>query len=119
MEPISPMQTKRFPTQIGVGGFAISELERKLVNDVLDSNRLTYGPVTKEFERQFALRHEVRHAAFTNSGTSALHIAIQALKERHGWADGDEVLVPAVTFLATSNVVLHCNLVPVFVEVDR
>ncbi len=43
---------------------------------------------------------------------------MQALKETHGWKDGDEVLVPSVTFVATANVVLHNNLQPVFVDVD-
>jgi dTDP-4-amino-4,6-dideoxygalactose transaminase len=111
-------QLKRYPQQIGVGGLSISDYEKQLVNEVLNSNRLTYGAYTKEFERLFAKAHNVRHAAFVNSGTSALHIAIAALKERHGWADGDEVLVPAVTFVATSNIVLHNNLKPVFVEVE-
>ena len=108
---------KRYPRQIGVGGVRISDLEKRLVNEVLESNRLTYGPMSKRFEREFAARHEVRDAIFTNSGTSALHIAIAVLKERFHWKDGDEVLVPAVTFVATPNVVLHNNLIPVFVDV--
>jgi perosamine synthetase len=40
------------------------------------------------------------------------------LKIRHGWSDGDEVIVPAVTFVATSNIVLHNNMVPNFVDVE-
>jgi dTDP-4-amino-4,6-dideoxygalactose transaminase len=56
---------------------------------------------------------------FLNSGTSALHVALQVLKSRHGWSDGDEVIVPAVTFVATSNIILHNNMKPVFVDVDR
>ncbi|MDQ3244073.1 MAG: DegT/DnrJ/EryC1/StrS family aminotransferase, partial [Gemmatimonadota bacterium] len=62
--------------------------------------------------------HGCRFGLMCNSGTSALQIAIAALKETHGWADGDEVLVPALTFVATSNVVLYNNLIPVFVDVD-
>src|SRR5262249_5744359 len=53
-----------------------------------------------------------------NSGTSALQIALAALKEVYGWQDGDEVLVPALTFVATPNVVFYNNLKPVFVDVD-
>ena len=41
------------------------------------------------------------------------------MKKLHGWADGDEVLVPAVTFVATANIVLHNRMVPVLVDVDR
>jgi dTDP-4-amino-4,6-dideoxygalactose transaminase len=53
-----------------------------------------------------------------NSGTSALHVGLAALKAMHGWSDGDEVIVPAVTFVATANVVIHNNLKPVFVDVE-
>src|SRR5215510_14176759 len=110
---------KKYPYQIGVGGLVLTSYEKQLVNQVLDSNRLTYGDMTKRFEREFAASHGARHGLFMNSGTSALHVALAALKNRHGWADGDEVIVPAVTFVATSNIVLHNNLVPVFADVER
>ncbi len=104
--------------EIGVGGFAVSPLARRYVNEVLDSNRLSYGSFHRRFETGFAAEHDCRHAVFLNSGTSALQIALQALKEKHGWKDGDEVIVPAVTFIATSNIVLHNRMVPVFADVD-
>jgi dTDP-4-amino-4,6-dideoxygalactose transaminase len=104
--------------QIGVGGFRISERARQLVLDVLDSGRLNAGPMMARFEAAIAALHERRFGLMCNSGTSALQIALAALKERDGWADGDEVLVPALTFIATSNVVLYNQLRPVFVDVD-
>ncbi|MDP3542076.1 MAG: DegT/DnrJ/EryC1/StrS family aminotransferase [Elusimicrobiota bacterium] len=104
--------------EIGVGGFAVSALARRYVNEVLDSNRLSYGPFHRRFEAAFAAEHDSKHSVFCNSGTSALQIALQALKEKHGWADGDEVVVPSVTFIATSNIVLHNRMVPVFADVD-
>lgn len=104
--------------QIGVGGFRISERAKELVMQVLDSNRVTSGPMMARFEERIAALHGCRFGLMSNSGTSALQIALQALKERHGWADGDEVLVPALTFVATSNVVLYNGLKPVFVEVE-
>lgn len=110
---------KRFDYQIGVGGLEISDYEKQLVNEVLASNRLTYGPYSKKFERDFAAKHDCKFGLYVNSGTSALHIGLQALKERHGWQDGDEVLVPAVTFVATSNIVLHNRMTPVFVDVEQ
>jgi len=115
-----PAKKKAQPArrEIGVGGFALSPRARRYVGEVLRSNRLSYGPFHRRFEAKFAAEHDCRHAVFCNSGTSALHIALQALKERRGWADGDEVLVPAVTFIATSNVVLHNRMTPVFVDVD-
>lgn len=54
----------------------------------------------------------------TNSGTDALRIALAALKERGNWKDGDIVFVPAVTFVATVNVVLQLNLTPKLVDVS-
>jgi perosamine synthetase len=110
---------RKFPRQIGVGGVVFSDYEKKLVNEVLESNQLTYGPMTKRFEEEFARRHSCNYGLFMNSGTSALHVALAALKECHGWADGDEVIVPAVTFVATSNIVLHNQMIPVFVDVEQ
>jgi len=110
---------KKFPRQIGVGGLVISGYEKKLVNEVLESNQLTYGPMTKRFEEEFARSHGCEFGLFMNSGTSALHVALAALKESYDWADDDEVIVPAVTFVATSNIVLHNRMIPVFVDVER
>lgn len=104
--------------QVTVGDFVAGPKEREYVQRVLDTGRLSYGPFGKAFEKGWAEAHDSRFAVFCNSGTSALHIAVQALKERHGWRDGDEVIVPATTFVATANVVLHNNLTPVFVDVD-
>jgi perosamine synthetase len=104
--------------QIGVGGFKIGEPEKRYLNQVIESSRLSYGPMTQTLEAIFADLHDCKYAIFCNSGTSALHVAMAVLKERGGWADGDEVLVPAVTFIATSNIVLHNGLRPVFVDVE-
>lgn len=104
--------------QIGVGGFRTSERAKQLVMEVLDSNRITSGPMMSRFESEIAALHDRRFGLMSNSGTSALQIALAALKEMHGWRDGDEVLVPALTFVATSNVVMYNNLVPVFVDVE-
>ncbi|MGH9421707.1 MAG: DegT/DnrJ/EryC1/StrS family aminotransferase, partial [Thermoanaerobaculia bacterium] len=104
--------------QIGVGGFRASDRAKELVMKVLESNRITAGPMMSQFESEVASLHGCRFGLMSNSGTSALQIALGALKEKHGWADGDEVLVPAVTFVATANVVLYNDLVPVFVDVE-
>jgi len=104
--------------EIGVGGFEVSDLARQYVNQVLDSGRLSYGKFSREFEEQFASRHEVKYAVCCNSGTSAIHVALACLKEVENWRDGDEVIVPAVTFVATSNMVILNGLKPVFVDID-
>jgi perosamine synthetase len=104
--------------QIGIGGCRISPRAKQLVMEALDSNRLSAGPMMQQFEQAVARAHGCRYGLMCNSGTSALHMALAAIKEREGWLDGDEVLVPAITFVATSNVVLHNNLTPVFVDVE-
>ena len=104
--------------QIGVGGCHISAQSKDLVMKVLDSGRLSSGPMMARFEAEIAAIHDSRHGLMCNSGTSALHIALAALKEKYGWQDGDEVLVPALTFVATANVVLYNGLKPVFVDVE-
>jgi perosamine synthetase len=113
-----PLRAVSGRTQIGVGDCRISARAKELVLQVLDSERLSAGPMMDRFEREVARLHGCRHGLMCNSGTSALHIALAALKEKHGWQDGDEVLVPALTFVATSNVVLYNDLTPVFVDVE-
>ena len=114
----APRVATAAPARIGLGTAEISPLQRQYVNDVLNKNRLSYGEYTRRFEREFARLHDRRFAIFCNSGTSALQVAVHALKEREGWKDGDEVLVPAVTFVASSNVVLQNRLTPIFVDVE-
>ena len=106
-------------SKIGVGHVSISLRARLLVKKVLDSGRLSYGPMSRRLEAMFAKAHQSRFAIFCNSGTSALHIAVAALKEKYGWQDGEEVIVPAQTFVATANVLLHNRLQPVLVDVDK
>lgn len=109
--------TKKNPV-IGVGTLKVSQRAKELVLETLNNNRLSYGPLTQRFESEFARLHDCRFGIMSNSGTSALHVALQAMKELHGWADGDEVIIPAVTFVATANIVLHNRLRPVPVDVD-
>ena len=106
-------------TQIGVGSCHVSARAKHLVAEVLDSGRLSAGPKTLTFEHLIAAAHDCLYGLMCNSGTSALHIALAAMKEHYGWQDGDEILVPAITFVATANVVLYNGLKPVFVDVER
>jgi dTDP-4-amino-4,6-dideoxygalactose transaminase len=103
---------------IGVGCMEITAIEKEYVNRVLESGLITAGPVLEQFERRFASAHGCRQGLMLNSGTDALRIALAALKEANDWTDDDEVIVPALTFIATANIVLQNNMVPVFVDVD-
>ena len=84
------------------------------VRQVLESGWLTQGPWVKKFETGFAKRHGVEHALAVTSCTTALHLALVAL----GTGPGDEVVVPAFTWVATANVVVHLGAKPVFADVD-
>ncbi len=104
--------------RVTIGTLKITDRAKALILEVLNSNRLSYGPMTRQFEASFAALHGCRYGVMSNSGTSALQVALQTLKELHGWHDGDEVIVPAVTFVSTVNVVLHNRMQPVLVDID-
>lgn len=103
---------------IDMADWKATRYQMKLVKQVLKSGRLTYGDKTRELEEKFAAIHDRGYALFTSSGTAALKIAIGALKDKYGWKDGDEVLIPAVTFVATMNAVVMNNLKPRLVDID-
>ncbi|MBC8548198.1 MAG: DegT/DnrJ/EryC1/StrS family aminotransferase, partial [Candidatus Brocadiales bacterium] len=67
-----------------------------------------------KFEESFAVKHEANHALAVTSCTTGLHLALAAM----GIGPGDEVIVPAFTWVATANVVLYCGAKPVFVDVS-
>lgn len=103
---------------IGLGTFETTPKMRQMVNRVLDTGRLSYGPMSQEFEQRFSKMHGCKFGVLSNSGTSSLLVALQTLKEMHGWQDGYEVIVPALTFVATVNVVLQLRLKPVLVDIE-
>src|SRR5664280_2202902 len=102
------------PAKIPFALPSISEREIEAVVATLRSGWLTTGPKTKAFEEAFAAAVGARHALAVNSGTAALHLALEAL----GIAAGDKVLVPTWTFTATAEVVRYMGADPVFVDVD-
>jgi dTDP-4-amino-4,6-dideoxygalactose transaminase len=87
--------------------------EEAAVLDVLRRRWLTMGAVTAEFEAEFARMLGVKHALAVSNGTHALHLACLAL----GIGPGDEVIVPALTFVATANAVLYTGAEVCFAEV--
>lgn len=104
--------------RISVGTFKATEKAKHLVCEVLEDGRISYGPKSREFEQDFAALHGCVYGVLSNSGTSSLLVAIQALAERDGWQPGDEIIVPALTFVATVNVVIQAGFVPVLVDVE-
>lgn len=94
---------------------ATGDEEWQAAREPLQTGWLTQGPKVAAFEKAFAGRHGVRHALATTSCTTALHLALAALDI----GPGDEVIVPAFTWVATANVVLYCGATPVLADVDR
>jgi len=90
----------------------IGEDEIQAVVETLRSGWLTTGPKVRQFEEDFARYIGCRHAVALNSGTAALHLALEAV----GIKAGDEVLVPTLTFAATAAVVLHLQAKPRLVD---
>ncbi len=81
---------------------------------VCESTGFAQGPATKEFEEQFAAYCGVKHCVTLNTGTSALHLAMLCL----GVGPSDEVILPAMTFIATAWGISYVGAKPVFVDVD-
>jgi dTDP-4-amino-4,6-dideoxygalactose transaminase len=92
----------------------IGKEEILAVVETLESGWITMGPKTKCFEEAFARYIGVRHAVAVNSCTAALHLSLEAI----GLKEGDEVLVPTLTFTATAEVVTYFRAKPVLVDVD-
>jgi len=88
--------------------------EWEALKEPVFSGWITQGPKVKEMEEMFAKRHQVKHALAVSNCTTALHLALVAL----GVKAGDEVIVPAFTWVSTANAVMYCNATPVFVDVD-
>ena len=105
--------------KIGVGYASVTDIEKKYVMDALDNERLSQGKYVNRFEREFAQAHGKKYGVMCNSGTSALHLALETLKETEGWDGNTEILVPAITFIATSNACLHAGFKVVFVDVEK
>jgi perosamine synthetase len=87
---------------------------KERVARVLDSPWIGTGPLTEEFEAAFAKKIGVRHVVAVNSGTAALHLGLRLI----GVGPGDEVVLPANTFVATGHVVLQEGATPVFADID-
>ena len=93
---------------------SIGEEEIRSVVETLESGWLTTGSKVKRFEEDFARYVGSKHAVAVNSGTAALHLALDAI----GIGEGDEVIVPAMTFAATAEVVLYFKAKPVLVDCE-
>jgi perosamine synthetase len=93
---------------------SVEDADESAILRALHSDRLTQGPEVPRFEESLSASVAVDHAVAVSSGTAALHVALAAL----GVGPGDEVIVPSLTFVATSNAVLLCGARPVFADIE-
>ncbi len=108
----------------GPGAYCFGDEERNEVMDVLSSGHLSrYGDLNDPdfkhkvytFEKEFAEHCGTNHALATNSGTTSILISLMAL----GISEGDEVLVPGYTYVASISSIIYARAIPVLVEVDK
>jgi len=92
----------------------LTDVERQAVMEVLNTPNLSMGPRIQAFEKAFMEFTGTKHAIGVNSGTAGLHLCVRAA----GILPGDLVVTTPFSFVASSNVLLFENAVPVFVDVD-
>ena len=86
---------------------------------VLESRWIGLGTTTLEFEQKLQKMFKANYVIAVNSGTSALHIALEALIDTYKIKPGSEVIVPSLTFAATIQAIVNSNLTPVFCDVQK
>lgn len=104
--------------KIPFGTISITPRSKSLINKILDSGRVSSGKYVREFEEKFAKLIGVKEAVAVSSGTDADSLALAVLYD-FGAKRGDEIIVPALSFVATGNAVINSGFKPVFVDVEK
>ena len=100
--------------KISLSELNFDQREQKVVDQVIKRKWLTMGETVERLETDFAAFTGAKHAVALSSGTAALHLAIMAA----GIKPGDEVIVPSLSFVASSNAILYAGAKPVFVDIS-
>jgi dTDP-4-amino-4,6-dideoxygalactose transaminase len=108
------MKKIRYP----FGTITITEKAKKLVNQALDSGKVSGGKYVRDFENRFAELIGTKYAIAVSSGTDADTLALAVLYD-FGAKRNDEVIIPALSFAATGHAVLHAGFIPAFVDIKR
>lgn len=104
--------------KIPFGTLSIPEKSKDLIEEILNSKRVSSGRYVREFENKFAKLTGTKEAVALSSGTDADALALAVLYD-FGAKRGDEIIVPALSFVATGNAVLQAGFKPVFVDIER
>ena len=89
------------------------------VRECLEKGWTGSGFKTAEFEAKWKEYTGHKNACYLNSNTSGLHLAVNILKRRYGWQDGDEIISTPITFVSTNHAIMYENLKPCFADVDE
>ncbi len=103
---------------IPFGTVSIPEQSKRLIAEILESERVSNGKYVRLFEEKFAELIDVKEAVAVSSGTDADILALAVLHD-YGARRGDEIIIPALSFVATGNAVVHAGFTPVFVDIQR
>jgi len=104
--------------KIPFGTILITQGSKNSINKILDSGRVSSGKYVRQFEERFAKLIGVKEAVAVSSGTDADILALAVLHD-FGAKRNDEIILPALSFVATGNAVLHARFKPVFVDIER
>lgn len=104
--------------KIPFGTLSITQKAKNLVNEILDSKRVSSGKYVRQFEERFAELIGTKEAVAVSSGADADALALAVLHD-FGAERDDEIIVPALSFVATGNAVLQAGFKPVFVDIER
>jgi dTDP-4-amino-4,6-dideoxygalactose transaminase len=104
--------------KVPFGTISIPEKSKELILKALESTRVSSGKYVREFEKKFAEIVGVKEAVAVSTGTDADILALAVLHD-YGAKRDDEVIIPALSFVATGNAVVHAGFRPVFVDVER
>ena len=104
--------------KIPFGTISITQESKDLINKILDSGRVSSGKYVRQFEEGFAKLIGTKEAVAVSSGTDADTLALAVLHD-FGAKRNDEIILPALSFVATGNAVLHARFKPVFVDIER
>ncbi len=85
-------------------------------NFILKTKKFTQGPKVNKFEKQFSNWNNSKYSIFVNSGSSADLLIMSTAKELYNWNDGDEIIVPSLTWPTQVSSVIQCGLKPVFID---
>lgn len=104
--------------KIPFGTISITNASKKLLQEALETGRVSSGKYVRQFEKRFAELLGSKEAVAVSSGGEADAVALAVLYD-YGASRGDEVITPALSFVATGNSILQAGFTPVFVDIER